>query len=157
MPKKTDSKKCRGDPLGENFFRKKSLAVQKKMKGVVYIIVFDTSAKAQAWLGLIAHSLASLSCSLFNLPHLLHHSLRFAPLMVTFALMSNTIIYTTPLRFAPSLNCSPFKLISNPPFYTTSYYSNSKTLTITLTLKFTLHPRDTYNIIQITSLFIECR
>ena len=91
---------------------------------VVYIIVFDTSAKAQAWLGLIAHSLASLSCSLFNLPHLLHHSLRFAPLMVTFALMSNTIIYTTPLRFAPSLNCSPFKLISNPPFYTISYYSN---------------------------------
>ena len=26
-------KKCRGDPLGKNFFRKKSLAVPKKMKG----------------------------------------------------------------------------------------------------------------------------
>ena len=48
MPKKTERgtlwdfstsilsqniKKCRGDPLGKFFFRKKSLAVPKKMKG----------------------------------------------------------------------------------------------------------------------------
>ena len=29
-------KKCRGDPLGKFFFRKKSLAVPKKMKGGVF-------------------------------------------------------------------------------------------------------------------------
>ena len=52
MPKKTErgdslgffnihsvakhQKKCRGDPLGKIFFRKKSLAVPKKMKGGVF-------------------------------------------------------------------------------------------------------------------------
>ena len=139
---------------------------------VVYIIVFDTSAKARAGtfrsiISLHSISLRSISLrsilSLHSPPRLAIHStplrsallallalLRFAPFrswLPRANVKYDYIHYSAPLRSLTLL--APFKLISNPPFYTISYYSNSRT--------FTLHSRDTFNIIQITTLLIKCR